>query len=126
MDELGITIDRGSVEPASAQLKAAVRRLIDIGALVPGDRLPTVRALAGRLGVAPNTVARAYRELEAGRYLVGRGRAGTFVAQAPPAAAAAASLDDLASAYLTRARAAGVADPAAVEAVQRAAEDPQP
>lgn len=121
MYELGIRIDRGAREPASAQLKAGLRRLIDAGGLEGGERLPTVRAFAADLGVVPNTVARAYRELETEGYLVGRGRAGTFVADEPPGPAAAPSVDDLARAYLVRARAANIADEVAIDAVLRAA-----
>ncbi|XJN88991.1 GntR family transcriptional regulator [Micrococcus luteus] len=55
------------------------------GACPAGTRLPSVRALAGDLGIAPNTVVRAYRELEAaGVVRTARGR-GTVVADAPPA-----------------------------------------
>jgi GntR family transcriptional regulator len=125
MHELGITIDRGAPEPASSQLRAGLRRLIDADGLEGGDRLPTVRGFAAHLGVVPNTVARAYRELEAEGYLVGRGRAGTFVADAPPDPAAAPSVDDLATAYLVRARAANVSDEVAIDAVLRAARTPR-
>jgi len=124
MHELGITIDRGAPVPASSQLKAGLRRLIDAGGLEGGDRLPTVRGFAAHLGVVPNTVARAYRELVAEGYLVGRGRAGTFVADEPPDPAAP-SLDDLATAYLVRARAASVTDEEAIDAVLRAARIPR-
>jgi DNA-binding transcriptional regulator YhcF (GntR family) len=117
--ELGITIDRGGREPASAQLTVALRRLIDAGGLSPGERLPTVRAFAADLGIVPNTVARAYRELEAGGYLVGRGRAGTFVTDEPPGPEEAPSLEDLANAYLARTRSMNVIDAEAVDAVRR-------
>jgi DNA-binding transcriptional regulator YhcF (GntR family) len=70
--------------PPYAQLRDGVRRRIERGALLPGDRLPTVRAAAADLGLAPNTVARAYRELEEDGWLIGRGRAGTFVADRLP------------------------------------------
>lgn len=58
--------------------------MIERGTLLPGVRLPTVRALAEQLDLAPNTVARAYRELEQDGWLEGRGRAGTFVADRLP------------------------------------------
>jgi len=61
--------------------------------MLPGDRLPTVRGLADTLGLAPNTVARAYRELEAGGWIVGKGRAGTFVADSLPRRLAAPERD---------------------------------
>ena len=53
--------------------------------------MPTVRELAGQLNLAVNTVARAYRELEAAGMLETRGRFGTFVARADPADAAMAT-----------------------------------
>jgi DNA-binding transcriptional regulator YhcF (GntR family) len=67
--------------PPSEQLRDGIQRQIERGALLPGDRLPPVRACAEDLELAPNTVARAYRALEDGGWLVGRGRAGTFVAE---------------------------------------------
>lgn len=73
-------VDPTSSEPPFAQLHAQVTAQVADGTLRPGDRMPTVRRLADDLGIAPNTVARAYRELEADGLLVGRGRAGTFVA----------------------------------------------
>lgn len=66
--------------PPFAQIRAGVLSLIAEGHLQPGERLPTVRELAGQLELAPNTVARAYRELEADGVLETRGRRGTFVA----------------------------------------------
>ena len=53
------------------------------GSLVAGDRVPAIRVLAERLGLAPNTVAAAYRRLADRGVLVGRGRAGTFVSDRP-------------------------------------------
>ena len=70
--------------PPYEQLRDAIRRRIERGTLLPGDRLPPVRACADDLELAPNTVARAYRALEEEGWLVGRGRAGTFVSDRPP------------------------------------------
>lgn len=69
-----------------AALRDAIRAWIRDGRLDPDGQLPPVRTAAASLGLAPNTVARAYRELEADGWLVGRGRAGTFVASEPPTA----------------------------------------
>jgi DNA-binding transcriptional regulator YhcF (GntR family) len=114
-----VEIDRSSTTPPFEQIVAQIRREIERGTLAEGTRVPTVRALAERTGVVPNTVAKAYRELEAAGYLQGRGRAGTFVRAAP--AASGDDLDDAARAYLERARSLG-ADPAAgLEAVRRIA-----
>lgn len=74
-----LRLDPHSEEPPFAQLRSQLTAQIGDGTLQEGDRLPTVRRLAGDLGIAPNTVARAYRELEGDGLIVGRGRAGTFV-----------------------------------------------
>ncbi|HTG46084.1 MAG TPA: GntR family transcriptional regulator [Actinomycetota bacterium] len=72
---------RDGAGPPSRQLHDQIAAAIDRGALLPEDRLPPVRRLAEDLGLAPNTVASAYRALEDDGLLVGRGRAGTFVAE---------------------------------------------
>jgi DNA-binding transcriptional regulator YhcF (GntR family) len=65
--------------PLFEQLRLYVIERADKGTLAPGTRLPPVRSLAGELGVAPHTVARAYKELEAAGVVVTRGRNGTVV-----------------------------------------------
>ncbi|MGM0617491.1 MAG: GntR family transcriptional regulator [Actinomycetota bacterium] len=75
-----VRVDRGSDIAAFEQIRAGVVAAIDAGELAPGDRLPTVRGLAGELEVAPNTVAKAYRELEADGVVETRGRQGTRIA----------------------------------------------
>jgi DNA-binding transcriptional regulator YhcF (GntR family) len=79
-----ITLDEDSSEPLSLQLSTAIADRIHRGSLAPGSRLPTVRALAEDLGLAANTVAKAYRVLEEAGLLQGRGRRGTFVADRLP------------------------------------------
>ena len=108
--------------PASAQAREALRDLIDRGELLPGERLPTVRALAADAALAPNTVARAYRELEQAGYLEGRGRAGTFVVDEPPPVTedAEVALADAADRYLVRAKQLGFDATAATHAVEAA------
>ena len=70
-----------AIEDRSATgIAGALHRLINTGELVDGDRLPTVRELAGTLGTSPATVAEAWRALSATGAIVARGRAGTFVA----------------------------------------------
>lgn len=66
--------------PLFEQLRRRILELVDGGDLAVGAKLPPVRALAGELGVAPHTVARAYRELEEAGVLATAGRAGTTVA----------------------------------------------
>ena len=121
-----IRIDRSSPTPPYEQIVSQVRGAVERGTLGPGTRLPTVRALAEQTGLVPNTVAKAYRRLEAAGYLDGRGRAGTFVPDEPPTPVPAdASLDGAARAYLERARRLGADPTAAVEAVRRARRDPK-
>ena len=79
-----ITLDPSSPEPLSEQLSAAIADRIRRGSLMPGARLPTVRALAEDLGLAANTVAKAYRALEEAGLVEGRGRQGTFVTDRLP------------------------------------------
>lgn len=94
-----LRVDTTSPTPPYEQLRTQIAGLVAAGELTAGQKLPTVRQLAGDLGIAPNTVARAYRELEADGVLSTQGRRGTFVTselldvQAPesePTAAAAA------------------------------------
>ncbi|WP_374316403.1 GntR family transcriptional regulator [Microbacterium sp.] len=74
-----IAIDPASPVPPFEQLRAGFVDAISSGELSAGHRLPTVRRLAEDLGLAPGTVARAYRELEASGIVETRGRNGTFV-----------------------------------------------
>jgi len=74
-----LTIDTKSSEPPFEQVRTGVIALVSSGSLVSGSRLPTVRALAEQLGIATNTVARAYRELEAEEVIETRGRNGSYV-----------------------------------------------
>lgn len=74
-----IAIDLDAKTPPFEQIKSSVIELIGSGALPVDHRLPSIRQLAGDLGVAPNTVARAYRKLEAEGFVRSRGRRGTVV-----------------------------------------------
>lgn len=77
-----VTIDVSSAVPPYEQVRAQLAARISDRSLAVGSRLPTVRQLAGDLGLAVNTVARAYRELEEAGLVETRGRAGTFVSAA--------------------------------------------
>lgn len=77
-----ISIEAGSPVPPYEQLRSQLAKQIGDRTLAVGTRLPTVRRLAADLGLAVNTVARAYRELEESGLVETRGRAGTFVAAA--------------------------------------------
>jgi len=74
-----ITIDSRSATPPYEQLRTQFMAEVQSGELAAGTRLPTVRKLAEDLGLAPNTVARAYRELEADGFIETRGRNGSYV-----------------------------------------------
>ena len=65
--------------PLFEQLRLRIIERADNGSLPPGTRLPAVRNLAAQLDVAPHTVARAYKELEAAGIVETRGRNGTVV-----------------------------------------------
>jgi DNA-binding transcriptional regulator YhcF (GntR family) len=104
----------------SSQLRSALERRIASGRLLPGDRLPTVRELARELDLAPNTVAKAYRELEAGGFVVTAGRRGTFVAERLPEADATRALADAAEAFTRRVSQLGVSERDALAAVRAA------
>lgn len=91
-----------------AELKAQLLERMRTGDLPAGTRLPTVRGLADELGLAPNTVARAYRELEQAGVIETRGRHGTFVALSTDAITRAAQ--EAAAAYVARLRALGIPD----------------
>lgn len=116
-----IRLDPSSPTPLSAQLRSRLVAAIERGRLLPGDRMPPVRTLAADLGLAPNTVAKAYRELEAAGLLVGRGRHGTFVPdRLPTSADAAAELARAARAYARRAGQLGASPEEALRAARRA------
>jgi DNA-binding transcriptional regulator YhcF (GntR family) len=74
-----ISVDPADPTPPYVQIRTPFADLVRSGALAAGSRLPTVRRLADDLGVAPGTVARAYRTLEIDAVTETRGRAGTFV-----------------------------------------------
>ena len=69
--------------PIYLQIIGQVKRLIASSRLTPGDELPPIRALAEQLTVNPNTVARAYLELERAGVVTKRQGAGTYVAEKP-------------------------------------------
>ena len=82
-----IVIDAASPMPPYEQLRAQLARQIQDRTLAVGTRLPTIRRLAADLGLAVNTVGRAYRELEEAGLIETRGRAGSFVSAAGEQAA---------------------------------------
>lgn len=87
--QLELVIDQDSAQAPFAQLVTQVVEAIADGRVAAGTRLPSVRALAGELELATNTVAKAYRTLEAEGHVETRGRNGTVVlgADSPDAVA---------------------------------------
>ena len=77
-------IDTGSDVPIYRQLVQQVRRDLMLGRLRPGDQLPSVKDVVDALSVNPNTVVKAFGELEHQGMIVRRQGVGTFVAAAPP------------------------------------------
>jgi GntR family transcriptional regulator len=103
-------LDRSSGTPTYLQLVQQVRQALRVGALVPGDKLPTAAEVVERLGINPNTVLKAYRELEREGLVAPQPGQGTFVRQglgSAPAAAYTALRRDLVKA-VRAARAAGL------------------
>ncbi|MFI2237206.1 GntR family transcriptional regulator [Streptomyces chrestomyceticus] len=77
-----IVIDQASPVPPFEQLRAQLARRIQDRTLTVGTRLPAIRRLAADLGLAANTVGRAYRELEEAGLIETRGAAGSYVSAA--------------------------------------------
>ncbi|WP_371581331.1 GntR family transcriptional regulator [Streptomyces sp. NBC_01314] len=100
------------------QVRAQISEQARSGALPVGYRLPTVRGLAERLGLAANTVAKAYRALETDGVIETRGRNGTFVAAAGSAAEREAA--GAAAAYAERVRRLGLSEAEALAAARDA------
>lgn len=93
-----LTIHPGSPTPVFQQICTGIAERIRTGELVPGQRLPTIRELAVQLVVNPNTVARAYRELEQEGLVASVVGRGTFVAgtgSPPPGRRLASVIADL-------------------------------
>ncbi|WP_369214622.1 GntR family transcriptional regulator [Streptomyces flavofungini] len=115
---LMIDIDAGASTAPYEQVRAQIAGQARSGILPVGYKLPTVRGLAQELGLAANTVAKAYRFLETDGVIETRGRNGTFVAAAGDAAAREAS--NAAQSFAERARRLGLSEKEALAAVREA------
>jgi GntR family transcriptional regulator len=77
-------LDARSGVPTYLQLVQQVRQAVRLGILHPGDQLPTVKEVVASLAINPNTVLKAYRELDLDGIVEGRRGQGTFVSSQPP------------------------------------------
>jgi GntR family transcriptional regulator len=116
-----IELDPGSHVPPYEQIREQIATMIGSGVLADGTRLPSIRQLAADLGVAANTVARSYRELETANLVVSRVGKGTAVT-APrvpqPSAETRRRLRAAADAYLATARRLGVTVDEAIDVLR--------
>lgn len=74
-----ISIDSHDSRPLYEQVEDGFIKLIAAGVMAPDDKLPSVRALASQLAINPNTIQRAYRELESRGYIYSTAGKGSFV-----------------------------------------------
>lgn len=119
---MDIAIDADSRVPPYEQVRLRIAELAGTGALPAGTRLPPVRRLATDLGLAANTVARAYRELEQAGLVETRGRAGTVVTAR--AARVPAEAQKAARRYAERTKSLGVPPETALDLVKAALQLP--
>lgn len=104
-------LDPYSGVPPYLQLVQQVRQALSLGFLRPGDRLPLIREVVESLAINPNTVAKAYRQLEHESLVAGRPGQGTFVTHTPTATVSPATYTSLRrglQTWLHRAYAAGL------------------
>jgi DNA-binding transcriptional regulator YhcF (GntR family) len=116
---MDISIDTSSDVPPFEQLRTTIAAQVASGELPAGTKLATVRQLAADLGLAANTVARAYRELEADGVIATHGRRGTFVSSAVLSGEPSAT-GRLAQELVDAARRAGLSRAEAVLLVEQA------
>jgi len=115
---MNIEVDPASPVPPFEQIRAQIVELAAGSALPVGTKLPTIRQLAADLGLAPGTVGRAYRELEAAGVVVSRVRHGTVIAptRPTPRSEVRARVADAARAYAVATRALGLSRDDAIAA----------
>lgn len=113
-------LDPRSGMPPYRQLVAQVRQAVLLGILRPGDQLPPVREVVTQITINPNTVYRAYRDLEDEGLVEGRQGIGTFIserAESPLTPKRQLALQEQLLGWISRARKAGVDDDAIVALV---------
>jgi DNA-binding transcriptional regulator YhcF (GntR family) len=115
---LDLVVDTASSVPPYEQVRVQIAQQVAEGQLPAGTKLATVRQLAQDLGLAPNTVARAYKELEADGVIETHGRRGTFVRSSGHESSASAV--QAVRAYVSAARRLGLSRPEAIRLVEDA------
>jgi len=121
-----LDVDPASGAPVYLQLKEQILHALSRGRLKSGDQLPTVREVAVELTINPNTVNRAYAELERDGVLETRRGRGTFVAERsrkPDAAAQSTRIKDIARRALGEARAFGFGSDELMKSIARVARE---
>lgn len=117
---LDFRIDGATGLPPYAQLVDQVKQALRLGWLQPGDKLPTVHEVAAAVAINPNTVQKAYRELEHLGLVAGRPGQGTFVqrniSQSTPASLAV--LSRRLERWIVAARAAGLDDDGTMDLIR--------
>ena len=115
-------LDAGSGVATYLQLVQQVQQALQLGLLKPGDQLPTAQQVVAKLAINPNTVLKAYRDLEREGLVRARPGHGTFVVRTLPRTDPAAQARFLASMtdWLRSARSAGLG-PDDIEAIYRTA-----
>ncbi|MBL3668531.1 GntR family transcriptional regulator [Streptomyces sp. M2CJ-2] len=120
MTAQSIRVNHASPVPPYEQVRAQLADLISVGRLRQGDRLPSVRQLASDLGLANNTVVRAYRELESAGLVRTRRGSGTQVIAPAAAIDSKAKLAEHARTYAAAAGRLGVSNEEALAAIRHA------
>lgn len=117
---MDVVVDLANPTPPYEQIRVQVAAAITGGQLDAGTRLPSMRALAGDLGVAVGTVARAYRELEGSGLVASRRRLGTVVASSSTPPEIGQDVRQAAAELASRARRAGLNDETALSLLRAA------
>ena len=125
---ISFRVDGRSVVPPYLQIVQQVRQALRMGVLDVGDQLPTVREVVSAVAINPNTVLKAYRDLEREGLVEARAGHGTFVRQRPPGPPPGthARLARSLGRWVTEAREAGLDDESMEELLRvtlRAAEE---
>jgi GntR family transcriptional regulator len=123
---IGFHLKPGSGVPAYRQIVQQVKQAIRVGLLDVGDRLPTVKEVVAEVAINPNTVMKAYWELEHEGLVEGRQGVGTFVSRRPngPPPGTQARLARSLGRWIETARSEGMDDESIESLVQSALRDP--